>query len=50
MLKALELAAFATEANRYEDWWWKLQIAKCYLRFLFLILLSNLYTILTRHK
>ncbi|KAF6028481.1 TTC8 [Bugula neritina] len=29
---ALELAAYATEANQYKDWWWKIQLAKCYVR------------------
>ena len=30
---ALELAALATEANNFQDWWWKLQLGKCYFRF-----------------
>lgn len=29
---ALELAALATEANQFKDWWWKVQLAKCYFR------------------
>ena len=29
---ALELAALATEASKYQDWWWKLQLGKCYYR------------------
>ena len=31
-LKALELAARATEACNFKDWWWKVQLAKCYYR------------------
>ncbi|KAK5645469.1 hypothetical protein RI129_006769 [Pyrocoelia pectoralis] len=27
---AMELAVQATQANRFEDWWWKVQLAKCY--------------------
>ena len=30
--KALELAANATEACQYKDWWWKVQLGKCYYR------------------
>lgn len=29
---ALELAALATEASQFKDWWWKLQLGKCYYR------------------
>ena len=29
---ALELAALATEAAKYKDWWWKAQLGKCYHR------------------
>lgn len=29
---ALQLAAMATEASGYKDWWWKVQLAKCYYR------------------
>ncbi|XP_058511317.1 tetratricopeptide repeat protein 8 isoform X3 [Ochotona princeps] len=29
---ALELAALSTEHSQYKDWWWKVQIGKCYLR------------------
>ncbi|KAH9519653.1 Tetratricopeptide repeat protein 8 [Bulinus truncatus] len=29
---ALELAALATEAFQYSDWWWKVALAKCYFR------------------
>ncbi|KAK6998140.1 tetratricopeptide repeat protein 8 [Biomphalaria glabrata] len=29
---ALELAALATEACQYSDWWWKVALAKCYFR------------------
>ncbi|PAA46722.1 hypothetical protein BOX15_Mlig015055g1 [Macrostomum lignano] len=27
---ALQLAAMATEAHQFQDWWWKLQLARCY--------------------
>jgi len=30
--KALELASLATQAVQYKDWWWKLQLGKCYYR------------------
>lgn len=30
--KALDLAALSTEHSQYKDWWWKVQIGKCYLR------------------
>ena len=29
---ALELAALATEAAKFKDWWWKSQLGKCYHR------------------
>ncbi|KAI0220196.1 Tetratricopeptide repeat protein 8 [Lamellibrachia satsuma] len=29
---ALELAANATEACQFKDWWWKVQLGKCYYR------------------
>ncbi|OQR71248.1 tetratricopeptide repeat protein 8-like [Tropilaelaps mercedesae] len=29
---ALELAAQATQSCKFEDWWWKLQLGKCYYR------------------
>ncbi|XP_003383822.3 PREDICTED: tetratricopeptide repeat protein 8-like [Amphimedon queenslandica] len=29
---ALQLAAHATESCRFEDWWWKVQLGKCYYR------------------
>ncbi|KAK3750717.1 hypothetical protein QZH41_017275, partial [Actinostola sp. cb2023] len=29
---ALELASKATEAAQFKDWWWKVQLAKCYYR------------------
>ncbi|XP_046847761.1 tetratricopeptide repeat protein 8-like [Xenia sp. Carnegie-2017] len=29
---ALELAARATESSKFKDWWWKVQLAKCYYR------------------
>ena len=28
--KALELAAEATKAAEFKDWWWKLTLGKCY--------------------
>lgn len=27
---AMELAVQATQANNFQDWWWKVQLAKCY--------------------
>uniref|UniRef100_A0A452QBK3 Tetratricopeptide repeat domain 8 n=1 Tax=Ursus americanus TaxID=9643 RepID=A0A452QBK3_URSAM len=30
--KALDLAALSTEYSQYKDWWWKVQIGKCYYR------------------
>ena len=32
---ALDLASHATEACHYKDWWWKVQIGKCYYRLVF---------------
>uniref|UniRef100_A0A8C6DIJ4 Tetratricopeptide repeat domain 8 n=1 Tax=Moschus moschiferus TaxID=68415 RepID=A0A8C6DIJ4_MOSMO len=32
MFKALDLAALSTEHSQYKDWWWKVQIGKCYYR------------------
>jgi tetratricopeptide repeat protein 8 len=29
---ALDLAALSTEHSQYKDWWWKVQIGKCYFR------------------
>uniref|UniRef100_A0A671KUB5 Tetratricopeptide repeat protein 8-like n=2 Tax=Sinocyclocheilus anshuiensis TaxID=1608454 RepID=A0A671KUB5_9TELE len=29
---ALELAALATEHAQFKDWWWKVQLGKCYYR------------------
>jgi tetratricopeptide repeat protein 8 len=29
---ALQLASMATEVNQYDDWWWKIQLGKCYYR------------------
>jgi tetratricopeptide repeat protein 8 len=29
-VRALELAAVCTEAEKYEDWWWKARLGKCY--------------------
>lgn len=31
---ALQLASMATEACQFEDWWWKIQLGKCYFRYL----------------
>ena len=31
-LQALQLAALATEASEFKDWWWKIQLGKCYFR------------------
>ena len=31
-MQALELAALATEHAKYNDWWWKVQLGKCYHR------------------
>ncbi|EDL18921.1 tetratricopeptide repeat domain 8 [Mus musculus] len=30
--KALDLASLSTEYSQYKDWWWKVQIGKCYYR------------------
>lgn len=30
---ALQLASLATEACQFNDWWWKVQLGKCYIRF-----------------
>nr|XP_051682146.1 tetratricopeptide repeat protein 8 isoform X5 [Oryctolagus cuniculus] len=32
LLNALDLAALSTEHSQYKDWWWKVQIGKCYYR------------------
>ncbi|XP_012873240.1 PREDICTED: tetratricopeptide repeat protein 8 isoform X2 [Dipodomys ordii] len=32
LAKALDLAALSTEYAQYKDWWWKVQIGKCYFR------------------
>jgi tetratricopeptide repeat protein 8 len=32
MRNALQLAAAATEASHFKDWWWKVQLGKCYYR------------------
>jgi tetratricopeptide repeat protein 8 len=29
---ALQLASLATELAQYNDWWWKIQLGKCYYR------------------
>ncbi|GIX88931.1 tetratricopeptide repeat protein 8 [Caerostris extrusa] len=31
--QALDIAAQATQACHFEDWWWKFQLGKCYYRF-----------------
>lgn len=28
--QALELAVQATQASQFKDWWWKVQLGKCY--------------------
>lgn len=33
LFQALQLAAEATAAAEYKDWWWKVQLGKCYYRF-----------------
>lgn len=30
--QALDLAALATENAQFKDWWWKVQLGKCYYR------------------
>ncbi|OBS80087.1 hypothetical protein A6R68_21709 [Neotoma lepida] len=30
--KALDLASLSTEHSQFKDWWWKVQIGKCYYR------------------
>ncbi|XP_061467906.1 tetratricopeptide repeat protein 8 isoform X2 [Rhineura floridana] len=32
LAKALDLAAYATQHAQFKDWWWKVQIGKCYYR------------------
>ena len=32
MLQALDLAAQATEAHQFKDWWWKQQLGLCYFK------------------
>lgn len=32
LVKALDLAAQATEHAQFKDWWWKVQLGKCYYR------------------
>lgn len=29
-VQALDLAVEATKAAQFKDWWWKVQLAKCY--------------------
>ena len=31
---ALQLAALASEATKFNDWWWKIQLGKCYYRYI----------------
>lgn len=31
-VQALDLAAQATEHAQFKDWWWKVQLGKCYYR------------------
>jgi hypothetical protein len=33
MRNALQLAAAATEEAQFKDWWWKIQLGKCYYRY-----------------
>jgi tetratricopeptide repeat protein 8 len=37
MRNALQLAALATEASQFKDWWWKVQLGKCYYRLVYLV-------------
>lgn len=30
--QALDLAAQATQAQEFKDWWWKVQLGRCYYR------------------
>ena len=30
---ALQLASLATEMCQFNDWWWKIQLGKCYYRY-----------------
>jgi tetratricopeptide repeat protein 8 len=30
---ALQLASMATEVAQFNDWWWKIQLGKCYYRY-----------------
>lgn len=32
VVQALDLAAQATETAQFKDWWWKVQLGKCYYR------------------
>lgn len=32
LFQALDLAAQATEHAQFKDWWWKVQLGKCYYR------------------
>lgn len=31
-VQALDLAALATEYAQFKNWWWKVQLGKCYYR------------------
>lgn len=39
---ALQLATLATEACQFNDWWWKVQLGKCYFRLVVVSLLKIL--------
>lgn len=41
MRNALQLAALATEACGFKDWWWKVQLGKCYYRLNALMIFST---------
>ena len=43
--QALELAALATEACQFKDWWWKVQLAKCYYRYISVVPLKVYFVI-----
>lgn len=32
VFQALDLAAQATQAQEFKDWWWKVQLGRCYYR------------------
>ena len=37
---ALQLAALASEATKFNDWWWKIQLGKCYYRYIIQVLIE----------